>query len=68
MIGETLGGILFLFIGILSLLYSRRAARNYAETWGKRLIHGYAVGRFISIACGILFLLFGAFLLFDKRH
>jgi hypothetical protein len=68
MIGEILVGILFLLIGSLSLIYNRRAAHEYAETWGKRLTHGYAIGRFISLFGGVLFLLLAALLLFVKRH
>jgi hypothetical protein len=67
MIAETLVGILFLLMGILSLIYNKRAAQEYAETWGKRLTHGYAVGRFISFFGGLLFLLV-AVLLFVKAH
>jgi hypothetical protein len=68
MIGETLVGILFLLIGTLSLIYNKRAAQEYAETWGKRLTHGYAIGRFISLFGGVLFLLVAVLLLFVKRH
>ena len=63
MIGETLVGILFLLIGNLSLIYNRRAAHEYAETWSKQLMHGYAIARFISLFGGVLLLL-----LFVKRH
>jgi hypothetical protein len=68
MIGETLVGLLFLLIGTLSLVYNRRAAHEYAETWGKRLTHGYAIGRFISLFGGALFLIGAVLLLFVKRH
>jgi ABC-type nickel/cobalt efflux system permease component RcnA len=52
-------GIIFLLLGLLSLIYNQRSAREYAETWGRRLKHGYAVGRLISIVGGILLLLVG---------
>jgi len=67
-IGETVIGLLFLLIGVLSLIYNKRAAHGYAETWGKRLKHGYAFGRFISLFGGVLLLLLSALLLFVKRH
>jgi ABC-type nickel/cobalt efflux system permease component RcnA len=68
MIGETLIGILFLLMGTLSLIYNKRAAHEYAETWGKRLTHGYAIGRFISLFGGLFLLLVGMLCLFVKRH
>jgi ABC-type nickel/cobalt efflux system permease component RcnA len=68
MIGETLIGILFLLMGTLSLIYNKRAAQEYAETWGKRLTHGYAIGRFVSVFGGLFLLLVGMLFLFVKRH
>jgi hypothetical protein len=68
MIGETLIGILFLLMGTLSLIYNKRAAHEYAETWGKRLTHSYAIGRFISLFGGPFLLLVGMLCLFVKRH
>jgi putative Ca2+/H+ antiporter (TMEM165/GDT1 family) len=65
---EIIAGVIFLVIGILSVIYNRRSARNYAETWGRRLKHGYAIGRLVSIFGGILFLLFAVLLLFVKRN
>ena len=60
--GQILVGIILLLIGLLSLIYNKRSAQEYAETWGRRLKHGYLVGRFISIIGGAL-LLFGGTLL-----
>jgi len=68
MIGETFVGVLFLVIGVLSLVYNKSAAQAYAETWGKPLTHGYAVGRFISVFGGIFLLALSALLLFVRRR
>jgi uncharacterized membrane protein len=57
-------GIIFILVGFLSLIFYKRSAQEYATTWGRRLKHGYAVGRFISIFGGILLLLGGLLMLF----
>lgn len=57
-------GIIFLLLGLLSLIYNQRSAREYAETWGRRLKHGYVVGRFILIVGGTLSMLVGLAMLF----
>ena len=57
-------GIILLLLGFLSLIYNKRSGREYAETWGRRLKNGYAVGRFISIFGGTLLLLAGLLMLF----
>ena len=63
---QITGGIIFL-LGILSLIYNKRSAQDYSETWGRRLKHGYAVGRFLSIFGGLLFMLLGILMLFVRR-
>ena len=60
---QIVGGFILLLIGLLSLIFNKRSAHDYSETWGRRLKHGYAVGRFISIAGGGLFLCLGTLLL-----
>jgi hypothetical protein len=65
--GQIIVGIIFLLMGSLSLIYSKRSSRDYAESWGRRLKHGYAVGRFISVFGGILLLLAGLLMLFIRR-
>jgi ABC-type nickel/cobalt efflux system permease component RcnA len=64
---EIIVGIIFLLMGTLSLIYNKRSAQAYAETWGRRLKHGYAIGRFISIFGAILLLLAGVLMLFARR-
>ena len=64
---QIVGGIIFL-LGILSLIFNKRSAQDYSETWGRRLKHGYAVGRFLSIFGGLLFMLLGILLLFVSRR
>jgi uncharacterized membrane protein len=61
--GKIIIGIIFVLMGLLSLIYNKRSAREYAETWGRRLKHGYALGRFISIFGGILLVLAGLLML-----
>ncbi len=56
-------GVIFVLMGLLSLIYNKRSAREYAETWGRRLSHGYKVGRFVSIFGGALLLLVGLLML-----
>lgn len=60
------GGIIFL-LGIVCLVYNKRSAQDYAKTWGRRLKHGYVVGRLVSISGGLLFMLLGVLMLFAKR-
>lgn len=60
---QLIVGIILLLIGLLSLIYNKRSAQEYAETWGRRLKHGYAVGRFISILAGAVLLIVGTLLL-----
>ena len=67
-IGEIVGGIFFLSIGVLSIICNKPAAREYAETWGKGLKHGYALGRFITLGGGIVCLLLAALMFFVPRH
>ena len=57
-------GIVFLLLGLVSVIYNQRSAREYAETWGRRLKHGYVVGRIVLIVGGTLLLLLGLALLF----
>jgi hypothetical protein len=61
---QIMVGIIFVLMGVLSLIYNKRSGRGYAETWGRRLKHGYAVGRFISILGGALLLSAGLLMLF----
>jgi hypothetical protein len=63
---QIAGAIIFL-LGILCLIYNKRSAEEYSDTWGRRLKHGYVVGRFISIFGGILCLLLGMLMVFVKR-
>jgi uncharacterized membrane protein HdeD (DUF308 family) len=60
---QLIVGIILLLIGLLSLIYNKRSAQEYAETWGRRLKHGYTVGRFISILAGAVSLIVGILLL-----
>lgn len=60
---QIIFGIILLLIGFVSLIDNKRSAQDYADSWGRRLKHGYAVGRFISIFGGTLFLFVGTLLL-----
>ena len=63
----TIVGSLALLIGLLSIAYNRRAAEEYARTWGRALKNGYAIGQTISIVGGMLLLLVGLFCIFVRR-
>jgi len=65
--GQTILAIIFLLIGILSLTYNKACAREWAQTWGRGIKHGYELGRFISIFGGIMFVLFGLLMMSAKR-
>jgi hypothetical protein len=67
-VGEIILGGLLLVIGVLSLAYNKRAAEQYAQTWGRTLKNGYAVGRFVSISGGIFFLLLGLLFILVPRN
>jgi hypothetical protein len=61
---QVIVGVIFVLMGFLSLIYNKRSAREYAETWGRPLKHGYKVGRFVSIIGGTFLVLVGLLLLF----
>jgi uncharacterized membrane protein len=65
--GIFLGSVLVL-MGLLSIAYNKRSAEQYAHNWGRALKNGYKVGRFISIAGGIFFLLIGLLFIFVRRR
>jgi uncharacterized membrane protein HdeD (DUF308 family) len=67
-IGGILVGTFILLMGILSIGYNKPAAEQYAQTWGRTLKNGYAVGRFISIGGGVLLLLLGLLFIFVPRN
>ena len=70
LIGSTSGiilGSILLLIGVLSIVYNKRSAEEYAQNWGRALKNGYAVGRFISIFGGILLVLVGLLFIFVRR-
>jgi uncharacterized integral membrane protein len=66
--GLVVGSLLWL-IGLLSIAYNKRFAELYAHKWGWRAPKGsYNVGRFISIAGGIFYLLMGLLFIFVRRN
>ena len=66
-IGGIAIGTVLLFVGVLSITYNKRSAEEYARNWGRSLKNGYAVGRIISIAGGIFFILVGVLIIFIRR-
>jgi hypothetical protein len=68
--GEFIGGLLFLILGAISVLYSKTGARLFAEYqkhfgWVKG---SYRFGLVLHLVGGVVFLLIGLMMLFIVRN
>jgi hypothetical protein len=67
-VGGIILGSVLLLMALLSIVYNKRAAEQYAQTWGRALKNGYNVGRFISIGGGVFLLLLGLLFIFVRHN